>query len=232
MSHEQRIAEHPNAPVEPAGPAPVHRYPAEVEQHCELSDGARVFLRPLKPTDGGALKTFFTALDDRSLFSRFFAPRVLLTPELMAPIKDLDYHRHFAVGGFVGEQGGEELIGVANWVHDSTAQMAHVAFIVRDDWQNRGLGTRLAQVLSEAALARGLHGFKADVLKDNQPVLRILEASGYTIRTKLDDDAYRVVVQLDEEASAAAGEAAQVPTLGFGEADCVGKRVRRKKSSI
>jgi len=203
-------------------------YPAEVEQECELRDGTRILLRPLKPTDGEALELFFSALDDRSLFNRFFAPRVLLTPEQMAPIKDLDYDRHFAVGGFVDGPDREGLIGVANWVRDSTACMAHIAFIVRDDWQQRGLGTLLARVLSEAALARGLHGFKADVLKNNRPVLRILEASGYTVRSRLDDDAYRVVVHLDGGRGAEGKEDAD-GRLGFGETDCVGKRVRRRR---
>jgi GNAT superfamily N-acetyltransferase len=53
---------------------------------------------------------------------------------------------------------------------------AHVAFLVEDGWQRRGVGRALGRRLHRAARAAGLDEVVADVLADNVPVIRFAKA--------------------------------------------------------
>jgi len=50
-----------------------------------------------------------------------------------------------------------------------------VSFAVRDVYQNRGVGTELLAYLTQIAKQQGLHGFTAEVLVDNRPMLHVFE---------------------------------------------------------
>jgi len=50
--------------------------------------------------------------------------------------------------------------------------------LVEDAWQRRGIGTELASSLLEGARAQGVTTVHADVLSDDQFILRILRQSG------------------------------------------------------
>ena len=63
---------------------------------------------------------------------------------------------------------------------------ADVAFVVRDEWQGRGIGTALFQRLTRLAVAQGIVGFTADVLLNNSHMLAIFEASGFAIQSRLE----------------------------------------------
>ncbi|NOZ84662.1 MAG: GNAT family N-acetyltransferase [Deltaproteobacteria bacterium] len=171
-------------------------YPKEVEHNLILKDRSHVFVRPLKTSDEDALKDFFYSLEDESLSRRFFTSMVKLSRERREPLRELDYDRHFAIGGFIGEPGGEELIGVANYVRDPAGMSADVAFVVRDDFQGKGLGKDLARTLADAAIKRGVKIFSADVLAYNKPVFRILHESGLIVKSRLEDGVNRVQIEL------------------------------------
>ena len=50
-----------------------------------------------------------------------------------------------------------------------------MAFAVRDDMQNRGIGTELLSYLILLAKREGLLGFTAEVLAENRPMLHVFE---------------------------------------------------------
>lgn len=56
-----------------------------------------------------------------------------------------------------------DIIGMSRYDVVPATGLAEVAFVVRDDWPGRGVGTRLLQRISEIVRARGLAGFQAEV---------------------------------------------------------------------
>ena len=56
--------------------------------------------------------------------------------------------------------------------------MADIALMVRDDYQNMGIGRELFNNLSEIAQNAGILGFTAEVLADNTSVSRMSERMG------------------------------------------------------
>ena len=75
----------------------------------------------------------------------------------------------------------ETVLGIGQYSLDSKTHTAEVAFAVRDDYQNRGIGWELLSYLTYLAKKRGLLGFTAEVLAENRPMLHLFEKAGFTI---------------------------------------------------
>jgi len=66
------------------------------------------------------------------------------------------------------------LRAVARYEPGEMPGTTEIAIVVEDDWQHRGLGSLLLDALLAAAERRNLRVFRADVLADNRPMLRVL----------------------------------------------------------
>ena len=73
---------------------------------------------------------------------------------------------------------------------DPADNLAEIAFLVRDDWQQRGIGTFLFRKMTDIALKRGIGGFKAEVLAQNRKMMYVFQKSRFPVKTKLEDGAY------------------------------------------
>ena len=79
-----------------------------------------------------------------------------------------------ALVGTVPEAHGEDIIAIGRYYIVPQTNRAEVAFVVRDDWQNRGIGTSLFKLLIMIAKQNGIEGFDAEVLIENKPMLAVL----------------------------------------------------------
>jgi ribosomal protein S18 acetylase RimI-like enzyme len=70
--------------------------------------------------------------------------------------------------------------------------MAEVAFAVRDDYQNKGIGTELLSYLTYLANRQGLLGFTAEVLMENRPMLHLFEKMGFDIQKRREEGVYEL----------------------------------------
>jgi RimJ/RimL family protein N-acetyltransferase len=90
----------------------------------------------------------------------------------------------------VGRGEEEKIIGVGRYVVPKTEpdppRTAEVAFIVLDEHQGRGIGSKLFADLIIIAREKGLREFSADVLPDNHAMLRVFEKSGLHARRKVE----------------------------------------------
>ncbi|HSC73061.1 MAG TPA: GNAT family N-acetyltransferase [Gaiellaceae bacterium] len=147
----------------PSGPADV-----------VLRDGSTMRLRVPTRADGDALLSFFEQLSEQSLYLRFHGhPRV--DAHLVEPVLDPDWAER---GALVGEH-GERVVAVANYVRLRDVRTAEVAFAVADDFQGRGVGTRLLEQLATAATGAGIEEFVAEVMPDNRAMLRVFTDAGF-----------------------------------------------------
>ncbi len=166
-------------------------YPEELERWVELEDGPRLFLRPLKLTDESLLRALFYKLSPESIHYRFFQLLKSMPHEKLQEFLRIDYEADMAfvvLTSSVDEDA--EMVGIAHYLRDPRTNFADSAFLVRDDWQGRGLGTRLMGALVEAARRQGLAGFTADVLARNEAMLRVFHNSGYAVESRLEEGVY------------------------------------------
>jgi acetate---CoA ligase (ADP-forming) len=145
-----------------------------------LRDGSTLRLRAPAAGDEEALVTFFRALSDESIYSRFHGfPSV--TSELVAPVLDPDWLERGALIAALGEGADERVVAVANYVRLRDPLAAEVAFTVADELQGHGAGTRLLEQLAEVAGEVGIESFVAEVMTSNRPMLRVFEDAGFFV---------------------------------------------------
>jgi acyl-CoA hydrolase len=69
---------------------------------------------------------------------------------------------------------------------------AEVALVVRDDFQNKGIGTELLSYLTYLAKRAGLLGFTAEVLVENKPMQHLFEKMGFDTQRRTDQGVYEL----------------------------------------
>ncbi len=150
--------------------------PSEFDREVALKDGARVRIRPVLPEDEPRLTTLYGRLSPDTAYQRFFAVMKQLPPTWAHHFAHVDYRRRMALVAERSLEWRPELIGVARYEPSDDERTAEVALVVQDYWQGKGLGTILLQDILRAAEANGIRRFCAQVLADNDRMLRLLAA--------------------------------------------------------
>jgi RimJ/RimL family protein N-acetyltransferase len=133
-------------------------------------------VRAICPDDQPALKRWFARISPESRYARFLSHVTELSPKQWSYLTAVDGHNHVA---YVAMQGGQ-LAGVARWIRVADdPETAELAFLVGDEFQRTGIGTRLCARLVEAAREHGVRRFRAYVLTHNIGIRRLLDAPGF-----------------------------------------------------
>jgi len=172
-------------------------YPEELEQWADIKEGRRVFLRPLKLTDETLLREMFYKLSSESVHYRFFRMIKAMPHEKLQEFLRVDYDADMALVALTKSTEDGQIVGIAHYGKDARTNFADAAFLVRDDWQAKGIGTLLMNRLVDAARERGIAGFTADVLADNHGMLRVFHKCGYPVESELEDGAYHLHIPFE-----------------------------------
>lgn len=184
--------------IAPRGP-----YPWEEETTEILKNGRSVSIRPVRLSDEKPLQDLLYRLSDESIYQRFLGFRREHPHDEMLALVNLDYDQSMALVVCDPQDPGGSAVALVRYDVDPATNLADIAFIVRDDWQGKGLGTLLMRRASEIARARGLVGFTADVLLNNKLMLVVFHHSGLEVRSDLQDGVYHVVMSFPSRTSAA-----------------------------
>lgn len=163
-------------------------YPEHLETRKTTRRGLALLLRPVRISDEPLLKEFFYSLSDRSMYRRFLTPTWEMSHERLQGFVVIDYTKEMIILAMVEEGGREQVVGLGEYYLDEDRLWANVAFAVRDTYQNRGVGTELLAFLIHVAKRQGLVGLTAEVLKENEPMLRVFEKMGVPLeRTSVEE---------------------------------------------
>jgi RimJ/RimL family protein N-acetyltransferase len=169
-------------------------YPAEEERQVTLRDGREILLRPTRTTDVESLQELFYNLSDRDIYTRFFTNLKSFSTKQAQHLCSVSYEEEMAFVAVTGDWEDEKVVGSCCYYVDPSTNLADVAYMIRPDWQGLGLGGALQQRNIEYAQAQGLRGFTADVLCENEKMLRVFEKSGCQISKKVASGAYEIVM--------------------------------------
>lgn len=167
-------------------------YPSELEAHRTTKTGLRIFLRPVRISDEQLLKDFFYSLSSDCMYHRFISTRADMPHERLQKFIVIDYTKEMVVLVVVQKEDKEEVYGMGQYFIDENTHTAEVAFVVRDDYQNQGIGAELLAYLTYLAKRKGLHGFTASVLMDNKPMLILFEKAGFVIEQMPESGVYEL----------------------------------------
>jgi len=155
-----------------------YRYGDSYEETVELSDGQRIHLRPMRPSDKQMLLDGFEHLSPDSRYARFMAPKSTLSGRELAYLTEVDGIDHFAIGAIRKHLVSKaEGVGSARFVRLSDRpDTAEPAVTVLDDFHGKGLGAIMLQRLIEAAWERDIRWFCTELLADNTASRGMIES--------------------------------------------------------
>ena len=145
-----------------------------------LRDGSTLRLRQPTRNDVDALVRFFADLSDQSLYRRFHG-HPMVDARLVASDLDPDWVERGALIGAVATADGERVVTLAGYVRLRDPNGAEVAFAVADEYQHRGIGTRLLEQLAALAAAQGIERFLARCSRTTGRCSRVFEAAGFEV---------------------------------------------------
>ena len=176
-------------------------YPGEYIQSIELKDGTPATIRPIRPDDAPLLQSAFDRLSPQTIFFRFLKAFKALSDEQARHFANVDYKDRMAFVGTVKEDGAESLIAVARYDMrvDREPGAAESAIVVRDDFQNRGMGTAIMLHLIKYARDHGVDVFIATTHTTNIRIMGFIKRSELPYsRTLLEPGVWEIRVELGE----------------------------------
>lgn len=166
-------------------------YPEHLEAWRTTKKDLEILLRAVKISDEPLLKDFFYDLSDQSLYRRFMSVRKDIPHSRLQDFCIIDFSKELVIVAVLKEEKYEKIIGIAQYgIHSTAIHSAEAAFVVRDDFHKKGIGTELMTYLTFLAKQQGLLGFTAEVLLGNRGMLHLFEKYFPNLEKKLYDGVY------------------------------------------
>ncbi|MCK5506294.1 MAG: GNAT family N-acetyltransferase, partial [Thermodesulfovibrionia bacterium] len=115
----------------------MREYTGYLETQKKTIKGLNIILRPAHQGDDKALEDFFDSLSTDSILNRFTTSRVDITPEGIQKLILIDHSKEMVILALLKDKG--KIVGMGQYFIDDRSNTAEVAFIVRDEFQNRGI---------------------------------------------------------------------------------------------
>jgi GNAT superfamily N-acetyltransferase len=168
---------------QPQGPSP-----AELDEHIVVrtKTGRAITARPLACGDAALLVDLFDRLSEQSRRLRFSKPRS--TEELVWREATRLVHNasqaDATLVGVVCEEGQERAVALVQVVSIGAA-IAEIAAVVRDDYQNNGLGKAICRLATRLAIARGIRTLQILTQAENRIVQWLVRSQGLAYTTEV-----------------------------------------------
>lgn len=173
-------------------------YPFHIDADHELPDGRHIHFRAIKPSDEEEMRRLFYRFSDRTVYYRYFSEIKAMPHEKMQEYVNVDYRRIMSIVGIVDEAGGERIVAEGRYVRQEEGVFGDTAFVVAEEYQGKGIASRLLQMLMEEAVKKGLRGFTADVLADNKTIIRVYEKAGLPMQASMEHGVYHLTLPFPE----------------------------------
>jgi len=164
--------------------------PQELKSTYILDDGTPISFRPIHPTDEHNLKDLYYALSQETIYYRFMQNLKRIPQKQVQDFVFIDHRRDVAIVGTLPEVHGEQFVAIGRYFLDPSTNRAEVAFVVRDEWQNKGIGAYLLKSLTTIARRNGIGGFTAEVLKQNRAMQSVFNGSELKVKSQLKGEVY------------------------------------------
>jgi len=166
-----------------------------------LKNGMQVTVRAIRPDDRDALLQAFNALDEKTIYLRFFGPKRGLSPLELAEATEVDFVRTVALITCLPDGREEKIIGAGRYIAFGPAEpadRAEVAFTVAEQYRGLGIASLTLRHLAVIARRQGIARFQAEVLTENKGMLTVFGRSGLPLRQHHADGLVHVTLALTE----------------------------------
>jgi len=171
-------------------------YPTRYVAPWRLSDGTEVLLRPIRPEDEPMIGEMLATVSAQSLRFRFFGNVPSFDHDRLVRFTNNDYDREIAIVAELMQGQKKRIVGVARLMGDAMRGSGEFATLIHDDFQGKGLGFKLIDVIIGIAHDKGLHEVTGFIASDNQRMLSVVEQLGFE-RGKTEECVTEVRLALD-----------------------------------
>lgn len=168
-------------------------YPEDAEEAVTLKSGDTLLLRPSRASDCRGLQDIFYKMTPKDIYTRFFTTLSAMSVNQALHLCNVDYDNEMAFVAVHGDRENETIVGSACYFKDPSDNLGEVAYMIRPEWQGKGVGTALRNRMAEYAKAQGLKGFKADILVENTKMNRLFN-QGPNVSVKQVGGAYEMII--------------------------------------
>ena len=215
--------------MEPHEHMVISPYPKKYETLWMLRNGQQVLLRPIKPEDEPLWLEMFQSFSEESIRYRFFQILKDTPHEVRVRYCNIDYDREIAIVAEITDQGRRKILGVTRLSIEPNGKAGEIAFIVTDQWQGLGLGTKMVDYVLEIAKEKGIEKVYAIMLQDNYRAISLSKKMGFKLEYQ-DDGTVKAVLDLKEEATGECPQPTATPTAQA-EEPAEKKRIGEEKAS-
>jgi succinyl-CoA synthetase alpha subunit/GNAT superfamily N-acetyltransferase len=150
-----------------------------VTSYALLLDGTTVEIRSVRADDLAGLLRLHEQMSHESIYLRFFGISRAAAAQMATRLcRDPTLAGHALLACLHGE-----IVGVAHHEEVDTRGAAEMAVVVADQVHHRGVGTLLIEHLASRARQHGVTAFRAEVLGQNQAMLRVFADAGLHAET-------------------------------------------------
>ncbi|MFX0014324.1 MAG: GNAT family N-acetyltransferase [Promethearchaeota archaeon] len=167
-------------------------YPEHLETWRTTRKGVEILLRPVKISDEPLLKDFFYDLTDQSMYRRFMSVRKDVPHARLQEFCIIDFSKEMVIVAVTKKGALEKIVGISQYGIDESTHTAEVAFVVKDDHQNMGIGTEMIKYITYLARTTGLLGFTAEVLVENRDMLHLFEINFPDLSKRITNGVYEL----------------------------------------
>lgn len=168
--------------------------PKELTTAYLLDDGTQIKFRPIHPTDEPAIKRMCYGMSEDSIYYRFMSRLKFVPGKQIQDFVYVDHRNELMIVGTLPEAHGEHILTCGCYYLNPQTNRGEVAFIVEDNWHNRGIGTFLLKHLIQIARRDGIAGFTAEVLQENKAMQAVFNKSGCKVKSVLEGGVYSFVL--------------------------------------
>ena len=172
----------------------------QVREDVVLRDGSTLRLRQTSQDDQAALVEFFERLSPDTRHLRFQGA-IRVDAHLAMPFLHSDGEDALSLVAELADPAGDtRIVALGTFIRLRDASRAEVAFVVADDMQRRGIGSRLLERLAVHARRVGIERFVAQVLPENGAMLRVFGDTGFEVQRRYVDGVVEVEFKLTASA--------------------------------
>ena len=169
-----------------------------IMESWRLSNGSLVHIRPIESTDATLIRDFVGSLSFETRYLRFMGAVKELSSQAIDRLTRVAPGREAALVAVGNRDRANRIVGVARYAINPDNESCDFAIVVADNWQRRGLGSRLLTLLVDTAAARGLKRIGGEVLAINRPMTAFVSAHGFNVTlSESDPRSLRVERRLD-----------------------------------
>jgi len=175
-------------------------FPVDIDMRVTLKNDLITHIRAIRPSDEEDMRRLFYRFSDSTVYYRYFRRISTMPHSKMQHYVNVDPHAGLSIVALIGSSDQEKMIAEARYMKSITNPLwADIAFVVDENYQGRGLASKLYSILIKEAMKRGLKGFSADVLATNRSMMKVFEKGELHVKADLSEGVYELTMPFDSQ---------------------------------